>query len=352
MGVNIWINKGRVYLDIYTGGKRWRESTGLSICSDKSQNKEIMHLAEILRSKKELQVVSGANGLIDPILGKQSLYQYAKARGEKQYKKHNWNKVLPYLERYDVNIQLGAITPLWFEGFQNWLLTDNKLAPQTCENYCCGIRALMKLAVRDNIIVKDPCSVVKHITIPEKIKTYLTIEDIEKLVHTQIGGELGGEVRKAFLFALCTGLRISDLRTLKWADFNIDRMQIELRQGKTQRAVYIPLKDEAWKSIQDGMIHLPETLVFPLLSASKTNTNQYLVEWGKKAQVDKPMGWHIARHTFATLSLENGADLYTVQKLLGHTKIGTTQVYAKATDKKRREAIDALPDFGIMGNID
>lgn len=347
MGVNIWINRGKIYLDIYTGGKRWRESTGLSVCSDKSQNKEIMHLAEILRSKKELQVVSGANGLVDPILSKQSLYQFTKAHGEKQYKKHNWNKVLPYLERYDANIQLGAITPLWFEGFQNWLLKENNLAPQTCENYCCGIRSLLKLAVRDNILFKDPCSAVKHITIPEKIKTYLNVEDIEKLVHTPIGGELGGEVRKAFLFALCTGLRISDLKALKWANFNIDRMQIELRQGKTQRAVYIPLKDEAWNSIQDGMIHLPETLVFPLLTASLTNTNQYLVEWGKRAKVEKPMGWHIARHTFATLSLENGADLFTIQKLLGHTKIGTTQVYAKATDKKRREAIDALPDFGI-----
>lgn len=350
MSVNIWINKGRIFLDIYTGGRRWRESTGLSVCIDKNQNKEVMHLAEILRSKKELQVVSGANGLVDPILSKQSLYQYVKTQGSKQYKKHNWNKVLPHLMRYDPNIQLGAITPLWFEGFQNWLLKENNLAPQTCENYCCGIRTLMKLAVRDNIIVKDPCVAIKHITIPDKIKIYLTVEEIEKLIHTPVGGELGGEVRKAFLFALCTGLRISDLQKLKWANLNTDRKQIELLQGKTKRAVYIPLKEEAWQSIQDGMIHFPDTLVFPLLTASHTNTNQYLVEWGKKAKVEKPMGWHRARHTFATLSLSKGVDLYTVQKLLGHTKIATTQIYADATDSMRQEAINALPDFGIMGN--
>jgi site-specific recombinase XerD len=348
MGVNIWINRGKIYLDVYTGGRRWRESTGLSICPDKVQNKEIMRLAEILRSKKELQVVSGSNGLIDPILGKQSLFQYVKAAGEKKEKKHALNKVLPYLKKYGADIQIGQITPVWFESLQSWLIKENNLAPKTCENYTCSIRALLKIAVRDNIIPKDPCSPVKHVVVPEKLKDYLTVDEIEKLIHTPIGGELGHEVRKAFLFGLCTGLRISDLRALTWGDINIDRMQIELKQGKTQRAVYIPLKDEAWKSIFDNTtIHRRDSLVFPLLSSSKTNTNQYLVAWGKKAGITKPMGWHITRHTFATLSLENGADLFTVQKLLGHTKIGTTQVYAKATDKKRREAIDALPIFGI-----
>lgn len=347
MGVNIWINRNKIYLDIYSGGKRWRESTGLTICPDKNQNKEIMRLAEILRSKKELQVVSGANGLVDPIAGKQTLYAYVKAYGEKKDKKHHCNKVLPYLERYDSNIQVGMVTTLWFEGFQEWLMKETKLGLITCEHYGCAIRALMKIAVRDNIIVKDPCSPVKHVTVPEKIKSYLTLDEIERLVHTPLGGELGAEVRKAFLFALCSGLRISDLKTLHWGDLNTDRMQIELRQGKTKRAVYIPIKDEAWTSIQDGLIHLSDTLVFPRLTASRTNTNQYLVTWGKLASIEKPMGWHIARHTFATLSLENGADLFTVQKLLGHTKIGTTQVYAKVTDRKRREAIDALPDFGI-----
>lgn len=347
MGVNLWINRERIYLDIYTGGRRWRESTGLRICPDKNQNKEVMKLAEILRSKRELQVVSGANGLIDPIAGKQTLYDYIKKHGSTKDKKHHWNKSLPYIERFDPNIQLGSVTPLWFERYQEWLLRETKLSPQTCEHYACTVRTLMKKAVRDSIIVKDPCESIKHITVPEKIKDYLTLEEIERLVHTPLGGDLGGEVKKAFLFALCTGLRISDLKSLKWNNINIDHMQIELRQGKTKRAVYIPLKDEAWKSIQNDTLHLKEALVFPLLTASKTNSNQYLDTWAKKAKVDKPMGWHIARHTFATLSLENGADLFTIQKLLGHTKIGTTQGYAKATDKKRRQAIDGLPDFGI-----
>lgn len=350
MGVNLWVNRGKIYLDIFTGGKRWRESTGLTICPDAKQNSEVMRLAEILRSKRELQIVSGANGLIDPIAGKQTLYAYVKAYGEKKDKKHHCNKVLPYLERFDQNIQLGAVTTAWFENFQNWLLKETNLGPITCEHYGCAIRALMKIAVRDNILVKDPCIPVKHITVPEKLKNYLTLEEIGFLVHTPLGGDLGGEVRRAFLFALCTGLRISDLRSLVWADINLDRMQIELQQGKTKRAVFIPIKDEAWAIIQVGHSCSPESLVFPLLSASKANTNQYLKAWGEKAKIKKPMGWHLARHTFATLSLENGADLFTIQKLLGHTKIGTTQVYAKATDKKRREAIAALPRFGILGN--
>jgi site-specific recombinase XerD len=347
MGVNLWINRRKIYLDIYYSGSRWRESTGLSLCNDKSQQKAVWRLAEIIRSKRELQLVSQSHDLTDPYLGKQSLYAYIEELGRTKSKKEHCKKVLKYLKQYDNKIQLSAISSLWFESFQNWLLDHPNLSPQTCENYCNAIRAALKRATRDNIISKDPSTFVKHIRITEKIKSYLTIQEIRCLIKTPLGGELGKEIKKAFIFALYTGLRISDLKKIKWVDINEARMQVELQQGKTQRAVFIPLKQDIWLSLVELRKDTQSDFIFPKLSASKTNTNQYLVQWGKKAGILKPMGWHIARHSFATLSLEAGGDLFTVQKLLGHTKISTTQVYAKVTDQRRREIIDRFPDFGL-----
>jgi integrase len=209
------------------------------------------------------------------------------------------------------------------------------------------LRAILKKAVRDNVILKDPAVRVRHIKVPESIIEYLTTEEIAKLEKTPLGGILGNEVKRAFMFAICTGLRISDIKTLTWGDIDIQKKQIEKRQKKTGRIVYIPLKNEAWTSINDLTIHGKADYVFPVLAVSKTNTRAYLTNWGNKAGVHKLTGWHLARKTAATQMFDAGADIYTVKDILGHHDIETTQRYAKVTDRKRKEAIDALPDYGM-----
>ncbi|MDR1301459.1 MAG: tyrosine-type recombinase/integrase [Treponema sp.] len=79
----------------------------------------------------------------------------------------------------------------------------------------------------------------------------------------------------------------------------------------------------------------------------KYTINSYLTRWAKKAELEKKISWHTARHTFAVVSLEAGAEIYTILKLLGHTNLKTTQVYAKATDKMKREAVNGLPEIVI-----
>jgi site-specific recombinase XerD len=103
----------------------------------------------------------------------------------------------------------------------------------------------------------------------------------------------------------------------------------------------------AWGIIDDKRLHGYKEPVFPALAQSKTNTNEYLKRWAKNAGIEKNIGWHTARHTFAVLSLESGAEIYTLSKLLGHTDVKTTQVYANATDKMKREAVNALPAIDI-----
>lgn len=187
----------------------------------------------------------------------------------------------------------------------------------------------------------------KGITVPESEKVYLNPDEIQRLANTPVGGNLGTEVRWAFLFCCFTGLRVSDIKTLSWGDIERNPLQVKKRQEKTGRYVYIPLNANAWEIINDGAIHKHSELVFPLVGTTGTSTNQYLGFWTRDAGIEKKIGWHTARHTFATLTLENGADFFTVSKLLGHTKTATTAVYTKATDKLKREAVNALPDIDL-----
>jgi len=89
MGVNIWENRGKLYLDIWYNGRRKRESLGLTLPADKTQRAEIMRLAEVCKSKREAQILSGEWGLVDPVSGKQTLIEYmngiAAGRGQNDF---------------------------------------------------------------------------------------------------------------------------------------------------------------------------------------------------------------------------------------------------------------------------
>jgi integrase len=176
---------------------------------------------------------------------------------------------------------------------------------------------------------------------------YLTAPEVQALANAPIKGELGAEIKQAFLFGCYTGLRISDLKTLAWGDIQRDPPQINKRQEKTERKAFVPLHNVAWGIIDDKRLHNFKEPVFPALAKSKTNTNKHLKKWAKNAGIEKNIGWHTARHTFAVLSLESGTEIYTLSKLLGHVNVKTTQVYAAATDKMKREAVNALPVIDI-----
>ncbi len=349
MGVKIREKSGHYYLDIYYHGLRQWEATGLSVSTDHEQNKEVLRLAEIMRSKRETQILTGELGILDKAGGKKSLYLYAQEVEKTKGSKSILKKALKYLEAFKggKEIQLAQVNERWIENFQNYLLKDTGLKKITASKYAMEIRLVLNKAVRDNLIIRNPASSVRGISVLESDKLILSTEELQRLARVQIGGKLGGEVRKGFLFCCFTGLRISDLKTLTWGDIDRNPLQLKKRQEKTGRFVYIPLNTNAWALIDDGTLHNRKDLVFPLIGTTGTSTNQYLVAWAKKAEIDKQIGWHTARHTFATTALESGADFFTVSKLLGHTKTTTTAVYTKATDKLKREAVNALPEIEL-----
>lgn len=347
MGVYIREKRGRLYLDYRINGRRHWEALHLSISPNEKMAREVRDLAEIIRAKKELQIVSGENGLLDPIEGKRPLISYAEALAAKQDPKNPLPKSIRYLREYAANIHLGAVSERWVDGYRDFLLHRDEIGESTAGKYFDALRMVLRRAVRDMIIPRSPADAVKGITAPETVRVFLTAEELGKLAAAPVGGELGAEVKRAFLFGACTGLRVSDLRSLEWGEIQRDPLQILKRQGKTKRVVSVPLNATAWKIINDGAIHRRDEKVFPLLTSSKANTNQYLTAWAARAGVDKPIGWHTARHSFATNTLEAGADFSTVSRMLGHTKIQTTAVYAKTTDRTKRAAVEALPEWNM-----
>ena len=349
MGVFIRQKGRHLYLDYRVGGRRYTEALHLTVTEDERHNREARRLAEIIRSKKELQIVSGEHGLLDPVEGKRPLVEYAEKLAETQPPKNPLPKSLRYLREHAGALQLGAVSPAWVEGYRSFLLSQDALGESTASKYLSALHMVLRRAVRDMILPRNPAEAVKGITAPEVVKVYLDRDELGRLASTPLGGELGAEVKRAFLFGCLTGLRVSDLRSLMWADISREPVQVLKRQGKTGRVVAVPLTDAAFKIISDGTIHHRDSAVFPRLSSTAANTNQYLVAWAKAAGVEKPVGWHTARHTFATLTLEGGADFATVSRLLGHTKVTTTQVYAKSTDKAKRAAVDSLPDLAVEG---
>jgi integrase len=352
MGIKVRQKRKKLYLDIYINGKRSWEALNLTITNDPATNKESMRLAEFARAKREQQVFSGQWGLQDRLSAKMPLYSYLKKMGEGRNKqKDRVCKVLPWLAKYPGGnlIQIGQVSSKWFLNFQNWLLKDSGLSEQSANSYAFAVRMALSLAVRENILSQNPAEGVKSIVIPESNKDYLTLEELQKLAKVPITGKLGAQVKRAFFFACYCALRISDIKTLAWADIEhkTNGPQIVKRQVKTKSRVVVPLHESAWKIINDGAIHTHTAPVFPLVAGSKTDTNKYLIQWTKKAGIEKRITWHAARRTCPTMLHELGVDVYTIQKICGHSKIETTAIYTKVSDGKLREAVNALPRIDI-----
>jgi site-specific recombinase XerD len=125
-------------------------------------------------------------------------------------------------------------------------------------------------------------------------------------------------------------------------------MQIIKMQEKTKKPVYIPLSKSAQTIIGNVECHASDELIFNLSSHNRRTSYYYLKELAEKANIKKNIGWHTARRTFATMALENGADIFTVSKLLGQTSIKHTTKYAKVTDRLKVEAVSALPEIPAL----
>ena len=151
-------------------------------------------------------------------------------------------------------------------------------------------------------------------------------------------------LKQAALFAALTGLRYCDLRQLRWSSVHYGEevgYQLRFRQQKTGSVETMPLSEAAYGLLRERPAE--DTLLFAGLPLALGNSaNAYIKAWVKAAGIEKHITFHCFRHSFATLQLTLGVDIYTVSKLLGHKEVKTTQIYGRIVDEKKRSAAERL----------
>ena len=335
-------NNYSLYLDIYHDGQRKTEYLGLFLTDDKITNKSTQQLAENIKAKRQLELQNSSYGFASETRRKENFVVYFERLVKlRPPDRSSWTCTLKILKTFTTgSIAFQYITPEWLDDFKAQLL--EQVSQVTAWHYYSNIKYALNKAVKERIIQSNPCQLVDNIKKPESKMEYLVFDEVQKLMNTKCGNE---EVKDAFMFSCFTGLRYSDVRNLKWQ--NIKDCKIQFNQKKTGNVQYLPLSKTALSIIDKRIskeIKAEET-IFNL--PTKVVCWEHIKNWVKAAKIEKRVSFHTARHTFATLSLTYGTDLYTVSKLLGHKDISTTQIYAKIIDKKLEEAVNNLPQINI-----
>ncbi len=236
-----------------------------------------------------------------------------------------------------------------FEFFiKSYQPTDHqrKMGHNTAMKHLQRLRKMVTMAYHHEWIPKDPFVRFKSSYV-KKRREFLTREDFQSIEDFQSSINRLNIVKDIFLFSCYTGLSYIDITKLTMDNIGMDfdgNQWIETERQKTKTALKIPLLNQAKDILKRYQGH-PKTVhsktLLPRYSNQKLNS--YLKEIADFCGIKKHLTFHIARHTFATtITLTNGVPIETVSKLLGHTKLATTQIYARVVDKKVKDDMAML----------
>ncbi|TND07942.1 MAG: integrase family protein [Bacteroidetes bacterium] len=358
-----------LYLDFYppiphpeTGEPTRREFLGFYILEkpknpiDKQHNKETMQLAEQIRQKRENhinkpEIYTGyeKEQLKIKERGETNFVEYFKALADKRKASNhdNWISAFSYLKNFTGGVlKFADLNEKFCNDFKEYLLTtkSNKssktiLSQNSAVSYFNKVKAALKQAYKDGYLPDDLNKKVEPVKTAETQRNFLTIEELNQLIKTDCQNLL---LKNAALFSALTGLRFSDIQKLVWGEIEFIKGQgyyIKYTQQKTKGVEMLPISEQAYTLL--GERKAATDNVFAGLTYS-AYSNKHLYQWIGAAGISKDITFHCFRHTFATLQLSNGTDIYTVSKMLGHRELKTTQVYAKVIDQTKRAAADKI----------
>ncbi len=362
-------NRQSLYLDFYpaishpeTGELTRREFLGLYLFDkaknpiDKQHNKETLQLAEQIRQKKENhlnkpEIYTGyeKEQLKIKEQGEQNFVTYFKSLAHKRKASNhdNWVSAYNYLETFTKgNLKFTDLNEKFCNEFKEYLLTtkSNKsskvtLAQNSAVSYFNKLKATLKQAYRDGYLPSDLNAKIEPVKQAETRRNFLTIEELNSLVKTECNNPL---LKRAAIFSALTGLRFSDIKNMVWGELEYiegNGYFIQFKQQKTKGVEMMPISEQAYSLLGERKESTDK--VFDGLTYSAYE-NKHLYQWIGAAGITKVITFHCFRHTFATLQLSKGTDIYTVSKMLGHRELKTTQIYAKIIDQTKRDAANKI----------
>ena len=353
-----------IYLDYYHEGKREYDFLKLYIVPeltpiDKDNNVQTLKLANSIKSQRIIALQNESHGFKTKTSKNVNLCLFIQRIAEEQLAKtgnrqsmyHSLLSLIHHIKVYKGDSTTFAqIDEDYLKGFISYLKTAKNKAvkknppmiSQNTQNKLYNkLCYILSIAAREGVMTNNP---VNKIPTADKPKTkegkreYLTVTELKQLINTDCKHP---HLKLAYLFCSLTGLRYSDAKKIKWVDFRKDNngaTELQFRMKKTQGQMYLQVSSEALKWLPERQDAKDEDLVYTL--PRNDHANDILRQWVKDSKIKKQVTFHCSRHTAATLNLSLGVPLEVVSKLLGHTKISTTQIYAKIVNEARRQAVD------------
>ncbi|NTU73208.1 site-specific integrase [Candidatus Roizmanbacteria bacterium] len=322
--------------------------------AEKDRNKELESLAKTIKAQMEVDLKKSQFGYKQAKGKGIQLLEYfndqLNSRKESAGNFGNWRGALKHLTDYVTKhyypaLPLEAVDAGFMEGYKAYLTSTakttalNPLTSSSQNSYFAKLKACLKQAVKDDLLLRNPAEGVSLPRIVSTQRSYLTHEELQQLAKTECHYDV---LKRAFLFSCLTGLRWSDIHKLLWKEVEVlgDGWRIVFRQKKTKGLQYLDISEQARSLL--GEQRGADDRVFAGLSYS-TSMNYALHQWMLRAGITKHITFHCARHTFATLQIYYGTDFFTLSKMLGHSELKTTMIYAQIIDSKRLEAANRIP---------
>ena len=252
------------------------------------------------------------------------------------------------------DISIETITEDLFEEYR-FFLKRRGLKASTVNSYLCWLSRLMFRVVSKRIIRCNPFENAKYEKEEKKIR-FLQKSDVMKLMAMKMNDREAELARLMFVFSCFTGLAISDMENLEYKHIQtaaVGQMYIRKERQKTKVEFIVPLhpiaeaiishcrKEPERSEVQQTVKEKGDHLVFHR-DCSRSVMDAKLSIVGKACGIRQRLSFHMARHTFGTMSLSAGIPIESIAKMMGHASISSTQVYAQVTDNKISEDMDRL----------
>ncbi len=231
------------------------------------------------------------------------------------------------------------------EGIKTYIkhMQDEGKKASTISRGLASIRSFYQYEAKNKKVEKDPTEGIQSPKIEKRVPSVLTSKEVALLLEQPKNVDLKGTRDKAMLeFAYATGMRVTEIISLNVEDINLETGYATCRNGKKERTV--PIGEMSLKALKDYMINARNTMIrddnekalFVNVNGQRLTRQGFwkIIKYYKEqAHIDKDITPHVLRHSFATHLLQNGADLKSIQTMLGHSDILSTQIYMQFQDE-------------------